>query len=88
MVLLNQRLSTPMLLNKNSQTIEQKIKDIQFVIAYLRDQGEMSILLVEQFFEFAWELAYDLTVLDRGQVVLNGEKTQLDKEQVRQAVMV
>ena len=33
MVLLNQRLSTPMLLNKNSQTIEQKIKDIQFVLS-------------------------------------------------------
>ena len=64
------------------------IKDIQFVIGYLRDQGEMSILLVEQFFEFAWDLADNLTVLDRGQVVLSGLKDEMDKEQVRQAVMV
>jgi len=64
------------------------IKDIQFVIGFLRDRGEMSILLVEQFFEFAWDLADDLTVLDRGQVVLAGQKSQMDKEKVRQAVMV
>ena len=64
------------------------IKDIQFVIGYLRDQGDMSILLVEQFFEFAWDLADNLTVLDRGQVVLSGFKNEMDKEEVRRAVMV
>ncbi len=48
------------------------IKDIERVIAHLRDQGTMAILLVEQYFDFAKTLADRFTVLDRGEVILDG----------------
>ncbi|CAM3698850.1 urea ABC transporter ATP-binding subunit UrtE [Parendozoicomonas haliclonae] len=64
------------------------IKDIQQVIAMLRDRGDMAILLVEQYFEFACELADNFTVLDRGEVVLEGEKDKVNLEQVRAHIMV
>jgi urea transport system ATP-binding protein len=59
------------------------IKDIQRVIAYLRDQGEMAILLVEQYFEFAQALADDYIVMDRGEVVLSGSGEQMIEQEVR-----
>ena len=49
------------------------IKDIEAVISYLRTQGKMAILLVEQYFEFARDLADRFAVMDRGEVVLAGE---------------
>ncbi len=48
------------------------IKDIERIIALLRDRGDMAILLVEQYYEFARDLADDFSVLDRGEVVLSG----------------
>src|SRR5690606_37816912 len=44
------------------------IKDIQRVSGLLRDRGEMAILLVEQYFDFARELADNYAVMDRGEV--------------------
>ena len=64
------------------------IKDIQNVISLLRDQGEMAILLVEQYLDFAAELADHFYVMDRGLVVMDGNKTNLDKESIRQHMMV
>src|SRR5213595_27883 len=46
------------------------IKDIGRAIAYLRQTGEMAIVLVEQYFDFAKELADRIFVMDRGEVVL------------------
>ena len=48
------------------------IKDIGKVIRKLADGGEMSIILVEQFYDFAEELADGYTVMARGQVIANG----------------
>ncbi|MEQ8391750.1 MAG: urea ABC transporter ATP-binding subunit UrtE [Thalassospira sp.] len=59
------------------------IKDIQRVIKQLADRGDMAILLVEQYFEFAHELADEIVVLERGEVVLSGTKDSLDREKVR-----
>ncbi|WP_020409530.1 urea ABC transporter ATP-binding subunit UrtE [Hahella ganghwensis] len=59
------------------------IKDIQQVIAQLRDRGEMAIVLVEQYLDFAYELADSYVVMDRGNVVLSGTGESMDKEQVR-----
>ncbi|WP_417845356.1 urea ABC transporter ATP-binding subunit UrtE [Thalassospira povalilytica] len=59
------------------------IKDIQRVIKQLADRGDMAILLVEQYFEFAHELADEIVVLERGEVVLAGAKETLDREKVR-----
>lgn len=64
------------------------IKDIARVIAYLRDRGEMAILLVEQYFDFARELAQSVAVMDRGEVVLSGALAALDEGEVRRRLMV
>jgi len=48
----------------------------------------MAVLLVEQYFEFAHELADDIIVLDRGEVVMSGAKTDLVEDDVRRYVTV
>ena len=45
------------------------IKDIGRAIEYLRRKGDMAILLVEQYFEFARDLADDFAVMERGEIV-------------------
>ena len=64
------------------------IKDIGRVIAMLRDRGTMAILLVEQYFDFAHALGQRLVVLDRGEVVVDGDKTALDEDSVRRHLTV
>ncbi|MBO9483991.1 urea ABC transporter ATP-binding subunit UrtE [Salinisphaera sp. G21_0] len=64
------------------------IKDIQSVIGLLRDRGEMAILLVEQFFEFARDLADAFAVLDRGEVALAGTGDAMDEAAVRRLMTV
>ncbi|MDR3535039.1 MAG: urea ABC transporter ATP-binding subunit UrtE [Acetobacteraceae bacterium] len=64
------------------------IKDIGRVIALLRSRGEMAILLVEQYFDFANELAQTIVVLDRGDVVLAGRREDLDETDVRRRLSV
>ena len=59
------------------------IKDIGRAIAYLRDKGDMAIVLVEQYFDFARELADDYIVMDRGAVVLGGDKADMVDREVR-----
>lgn len=49
------------------------IKDIGNAIRFLRSTGDMAILLVEQYLEFARELADTVSVLDRGRVVAAGD---------------
>jgi urea transport system ATP-binding protein len=56
------------------------IKDIGRAIAFLRDRGDMAILLVEQYFDFARDLADRFIVLDRGEVVASGERADLDDD--------
>jgi len=64
------------------------IKDIQSVISLLRDKAEMAILLVEQYFDFARELADTYTVMDRGEVVLSGSGEDMVEEDVRRYIAV
>jgi len=59
------------------------IKDIGRAIDFLRAQGTMSILLVEQYFEFARDLADRFAVMDRGEVVLSGKAAELDEQEVK-----
>lgn len=59
------------------------IKDIHNVISILRDQGDMAILLVEQYYEFAKELADTYVVMDRGHAVLSGRIDTMDEASVR-----
>jgi urea transport system ATP-binding protein len=64
------------------------IKDIGRAISYLRDQGTMAIVLVEQFFDFAIALANQVAVMDRGRVVLAGARDALDVDEVRRWMTV
>ncbi len=64
------------------------IKDIGRAISYLRDKGDMAILLVEQYFDFARDLADDWTVMERGEVVLAGSRMALNDEDVRKFLTV
>ena len=64
------------------------IKDIGRVISLLRARGEMAILLVEQYYDFARELAQTIAVMDRGNIVLNGPMGSLDEADVRRRLSV
>jgi len=64
------------------------IKDIGRAIVYLREQGQMAIVLVEQYFDFAHELADRFAVMDRGRVVLAGSKAEMDADEVRRWMTV
>lgn len=64
------------------------IKDIQDVISILRQRGEMAILLVEQYFDFARALADSYIVMDRGNVVVAGDIKDMDEQRVREYLMV
>jgi urea transport system ATP-binding protein len=64
------------------------IKDIGRAIVWLRQQGTMAILLVEQYFDFVHELADTFAVMDRGQIVASGTRAELDPEKVRRHLTV
>ncbi len=64
------------------------IKDIGRAIGYLRDLGDMAIVLVEQYFDFAMELANSIAVMDRGRIVLSGPRAALDEAEVRRLMTV
>ena len=64
------------------------IKDIQKVIALLRDRGDMAILLVEQYFEFARDLADAFAVMERGEIVLSGHRDEMIESDVRRYLTV
>ncbi len=64
------------------------IKDIGRAIAFLRDQGHIAIVLVEQFFDFAVALASRIAVMDRGRIVLAGTPAELDEAEVRRWMTV
>ena len=63
------------------------IRDIGRAIRYLRQKGDMAILVVEQYFEWARDLADDYAVMDRGAVVLAGERKDMVESEVRQAAV-
>ncbi|GAB2850716.1 urea ABC transporter ATP-binding subunit UrtE [Pseudoduganella ginsengisoli] len=64
------------------------IKDIGRVISLLRERGDMGILLCEQYFDFARELADRFVVLSRGEVVAEGVQADMDSEHVRRHLAV
>jgi urea transport system ATP-binding protein len=64
------------------------IKDIGRAITYLRSKGSMAILLVEQYFDFARELADTYAVMERGEVVLAGKGAEMVESEVRRYLTV
>jgi urea transport system ATP-binding protein len=59
------------------------IKEIERVIRNLSERGEMAILLVEQYFDFARELADQFVILRRGEVVKRGGGSEMDADALR-----
>jgi urea transport system ATP-binding protein len=64
------------------------IKDIGRTITYLRERGDMAILLVEQYFDFARELADRWHVMDRGEVTLSGDRASMDADEIKRRMSV
>ncbi len=71
--------------NGSNREINEEIGN---AIQYLKDRGDMAILLVEQYFDFAHELADEIVVMDRGVVVSAGAKDELDADDVRRHLTV
>jgi urea transport system ATP-binding protein len=64
------------------------IKDIGRVIRMLADRGDMAILLVEQYYDFAEELADDYLVMERGEVIARGAGSDMVTNGVRAMVAI
>ena len=64
------------------------IKDIGRVIRMLASRGDMAILLCEQYYDFAEELADDYLVMERGEVIARGLGSDMQRNNVRQLVAI
>lgn len=64
------------------------IQDIERVIRKLRDSGEMSILMVEQYLEFAWRLSDRYYIMARGSIVDSGETANRSHTEVHEHLTV
>jgi urea transport system ATP-binding protein len=78
-----------LLLDEPTEGIQPSvIWEIERAIEQLRSRSDLSILLVEQFVEFAIDLADAYYLMDRGTIVANGPAAELTEETVRQHLAV
>ena len=78
-----------LLLDEPTEGIQPNIiQQIGRVIDYLRSKGDMAIILVEQYFDFAYGLADRFYVLKRGAVSMQCTKQELSEADLRAAVSV
>jgi urea transport system ATP-binding protein len=76
-----------LLLDEPTEGIQPSIiKDIGRAITYLRSLGQIAIILVEQYLDFALELGDQFAVMDRGSVVYSGSRGALDEGALRRAM--
>ncbi len=72
-----------LLLDEPTEGIQPNIiKQIGKVIELLRDEGEIAIVLVEQFFDFAYGLADSFCVMNQGRVLLSRDRADVTREEV------
>jgi urea transport system ATP-binding protein len=64
------------------------IKEIERIIRSLAARGDMAILLVEQYFEFARDLAAAYVVMQRGEIVAAGRREEMNESAVRNYLTV
>ena len=64
------------------------IKDIERVIRALAATGEMAILLVEQYYDFACSLADQYLVMERGEIIARGRGADMEADGVRALLAV
>jgi urea transport system ATP-binding protein len=78
-----------LLLDEPTEGIQPNIiQQIGEVIDYLKAKGTMAVVLVEQYFDFAWARADQVYVFRRGAVALEGRKSDLAKDQLHKEVSV
>jgi urea transport system ATP-binding protein len=82
-----------LLLDEPTEGIQPSIiKDIGRVIRVLADRGmngkPMAIVLVEQFYDFAAELADQYLVMERGEIIQRGRGCDMQAERVRERVSI
>lgn len=69
-----------LLLDEPTEGIQPSIiKQIGRVIETLRDRGDMAIVLVEQFFDFAFELGDQFITMNRGEITLDAAAAEVDR---------
>ncbi|HEU5295276.1 MAG TPA: urea ABC transporter ATP-binding subunit UrtE [Burkholderiaceae bacterium] len=73
-----------LLLDEPTEGIQPSIiKEIGRVIRMLADRGTMAIVLIEQYYDFAAELADQYLVMERGEIVARGEGNRMAVDGVR-----
>ncbi len=78
-----------LLLDEPTEGIQPNIiQQIGEVIRHLRTTSGMAIILVEQYFDFAYELADRFIALRRGEVIINGTREDVTRDELLQAVTV
>jgi urea transport system ATP-binding protein len=80
---------TLLILDEPTEGIQPSIiKDIERVIRSLASTGELAILLVEQYYDFARSLADQYLVMERGEIIARGAGADMDKDGVRRLLAV
>ena len=80
---------TLLLLDEPTEGIQPSIiKDIGRAISYLRNLGQIAIVLVEQYLDFAQELGDHFAVMDRGAVVYSASRAELDEAALKRALAI
>ena len=64
------------------------IKDIERAIRSLAEEGNMAILLVEQYYDFAHSLADQYLLMERGEFIKRGSGEDMEKDGIREALSV
>ena len=78
-----------LLLDEPTEGIQPSIiTQIGEVISHLKLQQKMAIILVEQYFDFAFSLADQIYAMTRGEIVYEGRKSKISKAKLRNAVGV
>src|SRR5271154_3403580 len=78
-----------LLLDEPTEGIQPSIiKDIGRAISYLRGLGDIAIVLVEQYLDFAQELGDYFAVMDRGQVVYSATRAEMDEADLKRALAI
>ncbi len=78
-----------LLLDEPTEGIQPSvIKDIGRVIRKLAERGDLAIVLVEQYYDFARDIADAYLVMERGEIIRRGLGSNLDADGVRQLVAV
>ena len=78
-----------LLLDEPTEGIQPNIiQHIGEVISLLRKRGDMAIVLVEQYFDFAFDLADQMVVIRRGEVIKNVAKGEIEREELLSLVSV